>query len=173
MAVEARRNVETEALVTEVTYLAGTNDAESYAEAYFKKSPGIQNLWLFLQSPRLRYADFLMRRGEKIGAMKLVDQAQREAEQALKEGNQLARVPLEFAAIFAMRGDAEQAIQWLNRAYDAGLRDYRTLRLNPIFADVRQTPRFKALLDRMTADVAEMRQRANIQQTLPRVRPAA
>jgi hypothetical protein len=49
----------------------------------------------------------------------------------------------------------------LQRAYDAGWRDGRTLAIDPLFTSVRAEPGFAQLLSRIQADVAAMRTRAD------------
>ena len=53
-----------------------------------------------------------------------------------------------------------EALDWLERGYRAGWKDARLLNLDPFFASVRQEPRYRAVVARMTQDVAEMRKRA-------------
>jgi TolB-like protein/Flp pilus assembly protein TadD len=169
----APKNEEAIALLAELTFLAGSEDAESLGERFFRSAPDITaSYWMVPQSPRARYAYILARRGEKGRATQSVDEALKRAQEALKQGNQSPRVPMDLAAIHAVRGETETALSWLQRAYEAGWRDYRVLSRDPIFAGLREDRRFQALTARMQTDVAEMRRRANIPATLP-VPPSA
>jgi hypothetical protein len=71
---------------------------------------------------------------------------------------------MEIAAIHALRGETATALDWLDRGYEAGWRDYRITRRDPFFAGLRDEPRFRALLARMESDVAGMQRRALSQQ---------
>ena len=67
---------------------------------------------------------------------------------------------MEIAAIHAVRGETAPALEWLERGYEAGWRDYRITRRDPFFAALREEPRFRALLARMESDVSAMQRRA-------------
>jgi hypothetical protein len=56
-----------------------------------------------------------------------------------------------------LRGEREDALRELERAYTAGWRDGRTLAIDPLFAAMRSEPRFTQLLSRIASDVAVMR----------------
>jgi len=119
-----------------------------------------------MHSPRLRYASVLMHRGAREKALALARKALDEADLALRDGNQSPRVPLEIAAAHALCGRPADALDSLERAYAAGLRDHRSLAIDPVFEPLRGDPRFAALRARMTASIAVMRERANVLQTL-------
>jgi hypothetical protein len=67
---------------------------------------------------------------------------------------------MELAAISAIEGRTEAALEWLERGYRAGWRDVRLLNLDPFFAPVRRAPRYQATITAMTQDVMQMRKRA-------------
>jgi hypothetical protein len=164
-------NEEVKPLLAEMALLAGAPDAEQLTEAQFQNSPDITaGYWLVPESPRVRLAYLLARRGEK-RQVDLLDQALQGAQKALQEGNQSPRVRMDIAAIHALRGEKDKALRSLQQGYDAGWRDHWTLRKNPIFESLRDEPAFQALLTRMESDVAQMRRRVNIKETLPALPP--
>jgi hypothetical protein len=59
-----------------------------------------------------------------------------------------------------VRGEADDALRWLERGYRAGWKDYRVTRRDPFFASLRTDRRYQDLLNRMALDVAEMQRRA-------------
>jgi Tfp pilus assembly protein PilF len=79
----------------------------------------------------------------------------------LKPENENQRVPVEMAAIHAARAETDEALEWLERAFTAGYKDYSTLGRHPIFLAVRREARFQNLLKRMEAAVARMRERSS------------
>lgn len=167
LAVRADPDGEALLLASEVSYLAGAPDGEAWAERVFSRAPGISsNYWFLTESPRVRYADLLQRRGELVRARRLLRDALRDVTASLAEGPHRPQAYVEMAAIHALRGVTEQALSWLERGYAAGVRDERLLALHPAFARLRQAPRFRALLARMTADLAAMRRRADVARTL-------
>ena len=54
-----------------------------------------------------------------------------------------------------MLGDHDEAITWLERAYEAGYRRPVLAGMDPFFASLRDDPRFQAIIDSMAARVAE------------------
>jgi serine/threonine protein kinase/TolB-like protein/Tfp pilus assembly protein PilF len=154
-------NEEAVTLLGEMTFLTGSADAASVAERSFKSSPAAAT------GLRTRYANLLMRRGEQGRAEQLLDEAAKAAKKALDEGDQSSRVRMELAAIHATREETEVAMGWLERAYEAGYREGSYLARNPMFQGLREDRRFLALVARMRTDVAEMRQRARANETLP------
>lgn len=65
----------------------------------------------------------------------------------------------QLAAIRSLRGDADQALRWLEEAYDAGFREAPAVELDPAFDDLRGHPDYERLMARIRADVAVMRDR--------------
>jgi hypothetical protein len=62
--------------------------------------------------------------------------------------------------VAALRGDADAAVEWLERAFDTGWRDYGFLVRDPIFRPLANDARFVRVLDRMRRDVEAQRERA-------------
>ena len=165
------KNEEVKPLLAEMALLAGAPDAEQLTEAQFRNAPDITaTYWLVPESPRVRFAYLLARRGEK-RHIELLDQALQGAQKALQDGNQSPRVRMDLAAVHALRGEKDRALSSLQQAFDAGWRDHWTLGKNPIFEGLRGEPSFQALLKRMDSDVAQMRRRVNIKETLPVLPP--
>jgi TolB-like protein/Flp pilus assembly protein TadD len=164
---------EARALLTELTYLTRAPDAETLAEALVQTSPptSLINAWLVPESPRTRYAYLLGARGDKRQSANLAQAARESAQEALRSGNQSPRVPMDIAATYALLGDLETAMAWAERGYTAGWRDYRTLTYDPAFQAMAGSQQFQTLLTRMQSDVASMRRRANVDQTLPVLPP--
>ncbi|MCA1562790.1 MAG: tetratricopeptide repeat protein, partial [Acidobacteria bacterium] len=168
------KNEESLPLLAELTFLLGGWDAEERAERFFRVSPDITAAWwLVTHSPRVRYAALLAGRGHSSRAKQLLEEALRLAEKALADGNQSPRVPLEMAAIHALRSENDAALHWMQRGYEAGWRGFQVLARDPMFANVRKEARFQLLLKRMEADVAEMRRRANTHEVLQLLPTAA
>jgi TolB-like protein len=74
-----------------------------------------------------------------------------ESDQALKalKNGYSKKSPFNIAMVYAFRGDADQAFQWLDKAYIA--RDYGCpfVKVYPLLRNVRSDPRFKAFLRKM------------------------
>ena len=67
--------------------------------------------------------------------------------QLIKEHQQ--NMAYQIAEIYAYRGDADLAFQWLNRAYQQRDSVMRSLKIDPLLKSLRQDPRYIDLLKRM------------------------
>ena len=112
------------------------------------------------ESYRTQLARLLAERGDRARADSLWDASVALARRQLAAGNENPVLPMELAAIAAIRGDTTAAFASLEQSYRMGWKDPRVLALDPFFASVRRTPRFQQLLVRMRADVDTMRRAA-------------
>jgi TolB-like protein len=81
--------------------------------------------------------DALGRRGDADHAIALAEQ---------KDANGMA---YQIAYIYARRNDSERTFYWLQRAYDQHDGGLATLKIDPVFQNLRQDRRFKGLLQKM------------------------
>jgi len=99
--------------------------------------------------------------GERERAESLFDASLQASHAAIERGSGWFSRNVDVAAIHAFRGNADSALVWLERAYEAGYRTSRILAQDPMFASVRADPRFSQLLGRM--DEATARERARVE----------
>ena len=78
----------------------------------------------------------------------------------MNRGDHSPTLRVEMAAIAVMRNDSGSALEWLDRAYDAGYRDYGVIARDPILATIEPAARFNEVVDRMQRDVTAQRERA-------------
>jgi hypothetical protein len=78
----------------------------------------------------------------------------------IASGDLAAATFIEAGVARALLDDASGALAGLERAYEAGWRDYGIAAIDPMLAGMRDDPRFGALLDRARTDVAAQRERA-------------
>jgi TolB-like protein len=150
-------------VLAELAFLTAAPDAEAQIERSFRRVPGLGTGQLLKQeSHQTSYAYLLMERGERSRAATLLAEALKHAHMALENGNENQRVPFEIAAIHATRGEQDQAVEWLAKAFGAGYKDYATLGRHRIFAGVRRDPRFQDVLKQMEQAVAGMRERSTV-----------
>jgi protein kinase/serine/threonine-protein kinase len=64
-----------------------------------------------------------------------------------------------MAAIYAVQGNKDEALRWLQKAVDAGIRYYRYISRYPLLENIRDDERFKRIINEIKAKVAEMRRR--------------
>ena len=160
-AVErAPENLELKQIWAALSVVAGAENAEELIEAQFRNTPDARGLVNGAPSVRTLYGYLLWRRGEKTEAGRLLEQALAHSLEELSHGKDPPSIPMEIASIHALRRQKEAALEWCERAYEAGWRNYRMLRRLPLLESIRDDVRFKKLLARMESDVAEMRRRA-------------
>jgi eukaryotic-like serine/threonine-protein kinase len=151
-----------EALLTrlEVAAIAGSADAGRFAEALLAESADAptQLTW---HSVKLVHAYQLHKEGQKARASELMDQVLAASEEAIKGGADWLYPRIQIATVHAIRGDVPTALDWLERAYQAGWKDPRIARMLPMWASLRREPRFEKLVAQMEADLAAMRARAD------------
>lgn len=131
------------------------------AAARARRSLGIapENTIFYWHETRVLLGLSLAMSGGAREGRRILERASADVERRIDEGNEDPNLPWDLAAVHAVLGDREAALAWLRRAYDAGFRYYRFLELDPVFDEVREGDRFRALYERMRADAERMRER--------------
>lgn len=149
-------------LLADLALIKGAPDAESLLEHFYKSAPDLSGgTWILPESFRVKYAYALARRGGSQRANQLMDEAAKLAKESIQQGNETSRPRLEIASIHAYRGQKAAALEWLQKAYDAGWRDSRAIARDPMFDGVRQEPKFTELIGLIYKDLATMRERSS------------
>ncbi len=81
----------------------------------------------------------------------------------LAGGDETANVRFDIAEINAVQGNAGEACRWLQKAIDAGMRDFRLPVVDPLFERVRDQQQFKDIIGNLKRSVDPIRQRWSIQ----------
>ena len=137
----------------------GAADAAQVLEPLYREEPEGAG-WIMWETYRSLHALLLARRGERDRARVEWGEALAAAERSVKTGNDAYGPRLEIAAIHAVEGDTAAALEWLDRAYQAGWRETRGILRDPFFDGLRTNPRFREIVARAEADVGVMRRRA-------------
>ena len=98
----------------------------------------------------------LRQQGELERADELLENAARKIHASMDAGHESSLLPIQIASVHAIRGEEDLAYDWLDRAHDAGFRAHAHLAAHPMFVNLREEPRFLAVLARMERDVARM-----------------
>ncbi len=159
MVRNAPDNTEGPPILAELAVVVGDTGAERLIEPLARQDPEAAGQ-MFPESLRSLYALTLQRQGDTRRAAELWRASAAAAHRSLDAGAESYTAPMELAAISAVEGHTDAALEWLERGYRAGWKDARFLNLDPFFASVRREPRYQALVAAMTQDVAEMRKRA-------------
>ena len=130
--------------------------AKAYAlEAYQLNPDGLPLLGWHMARVTLGYV--LSMEGERTAAETHLAAAYRVVHPLVESGSEFPELPIELAAIEAMRGNRDASIAWLRSAYELGYRYPEDIAMDPIFAVLRGDPEFAGILDWMRGDLAEMR----------------
>jgi serine/threonine protein kinase/tetratricopeptide (TPR) repeat protein len=97
--------------------------------------------------------------GRKDEAKKLFQGNLDVLQKRLEQGDEGYDIGFSMAAIYAVQGNKEEALRWLEKAIDLGWRDYKYASRCPLFENIRDDERFKRIMDETKAKVAEMRRR--------------
>jgi eukaryotic-like serine/threonine-protein kinase len=146
-------------ILAELAVVTGDSDAGRLIERVARQDPEAAGQ-MFPESLRSLYALTLHRQGDTRRAAELWRESDAAARRRLDAGAEGFAAPMELAAMNAIEGRTDAALEWLDRGYRAGWKDARFLGLDPFFAPVRREPRYLALTASMRQDVAEMRKRA-------------
>jgi TolB-like protein len=148
--------------LTEMAVFAGAKDAPAQVDRALAVGPEARGSWVLLSTPRTWRAHLWLQAGVPARAQPLVDAALAANRRASEGGDRSFGLLYENAALALMRGERKAALDWLDRAYAAGLRDAASLQHDPMLASVWTDGRFVALLERMRKDVREMRARVDL-----------
>jgi len=143
----------------QIAVVTRAQDAETLIEPIVRAGPESRGEML-PESIRSLYAWAVAAGGRRAKADSIWNDALAVARREVANGNEKPDRPMEIAAISAMRGDTAAALEWLERGYKAGFKDYRIIARDPLFDGVRAHPHFRQIMSQMKADVAAMRRRA-------------
>ncbi|UCF78985.1 MAG: protein kinase [Candidatus Eiseniibacteriota bacterium] len=83
----------------------------------------------------------------------------RAAQGWVEEGNESHYIRYRIASINAAQGNKEKAYVWLQRAIDAGWRNYSKVSIDPLFENLHDDEQFKQIMAEVKGMVDEMRKR--------------
>jgi TolB-like protein/Tfp pilus assembly protein PilF len=139
--------------------LGDYQDVRSFIERQAEIAPTAR-LWGF-GTPRTLFAQVLLEEGEAARAATLFEESLRTHQEMFDAGRGWPERWLESAAIHALLGRPDEALQWLQRTFDAGFHVPGTLTRDRRFAALHDDPRFREIVARM-AD-AQAAQRARVE----------
>jgi tetratricopeptide (TPR) repeat protein len=135
------------------------DEALAHAEAAQALAPEGLSMESNVRSVPVTLGFVLLGAGDAAAAERLFRKADDLLRERLVGGADDGYTRVELAAIAAARGDAGEAGRWMESAVEAGFRYHLEIELDPIFDAVREAPRFRRAVDRIRADVEEMRAR--------------
>lgn len=97
--------------------------------------------------------------GKRDVASEMLGNALELAERLISEGDESRQLPYYIACINAVRGKKEDAFSWLEKAIDAGWRDFRLAMLDPLLDSLRDDEQFKLSMAMVKGMIDQMRRR--------------
>lgn len=159
LAARQAQNEEVKFFRADLAYLLDAPDLERWVTPLMTNGAA-NNLWA-AETSRMKLAYALARRGDTAQAAALAAAAERIARGKLDAGSESPMLRVELAAAAAMRKDQAGALDWLERAAEAGYLDYDFLQMDPIFRTyLGSVPRLTELIDRMKRDLDTRRENA-------------
>ena len=137
-----------------VGYTGNFSQAKQYYQKSIATNPSIETDWYSLSPIGLGH--ILWKNGQRDEAQKFLHQSLNLRRQELRRGNAAFYIPRELAAIHAIQGNKAEAYMWLQRAIDAGWRDYRLALLDPWLENLREDEQFHEMMALVKAMVDEM-----------------
>lgn len=132
-------------------------DAERLYEELLRAEPSGGGYFYGNVSYDSAMARIQLEKGGTKAAVGLLSQARQHAMRRLSGSPRNAAAQYELAAVEACAGHAETAIKQLQAAADARWLDYRSLRLDPRFDQIRSRPDFNELVTLVESRVANLR----------------
>jgi tetratricopeptide (TPR) repeat protein len=152
-------NEEVLSMAIDVRLLTDPSGAVALARAGATAAPDSRT-WFLEKSRRACLGYALVAAGAGAEGESMMREALAVARQRAGAGADAPALLLEIAGLEAMTGEHDTALDWLRRARESGWRDYVVLEQDPLLDTLRADPAFRALLDRMRADVVGMRERS-------------
>ena len=98
--------------------------------------------------------------GTRATAESLLGEAERRSLAMIAEAPEDVEGYMDMARIESIRGNPDEAMSWMDKAYERGARFGAYYRFDPRLEYLRGDPRFRRLTERMLEDVTTMRGRA-------------
>jgi len=162
-------------------YLGEYNKAIEQSQTYLSKFPGNPSAWMIeyaalaelfsghyekaqeyyqkIGEQPIELGYIYWKAGRKDEAKKLFQGNLDRLHKRLEQGDESNDIGVSMAAIYAVQGNRNEALRWLQKAVDAGYRYYRYISRYPLLENIRDDERFKRIIDETKAKVAEMRRR--------------
>jgi len=104
-------------------------------------------------------AHILLKEGKTGEAEQLLDQARKLREKRIEDKDVSEEPRCDLARIHAILGNRKEALAWLDKAIEAGWRDYQMALLDPWLENLRDNEQFREAMARVKTKVDEMRKR--------------
>jgi len=118
---------------------------------------------IFGPAPAVHLAYLVHRAGDVDRALHILDRIEGVLEGVIATGDATPSYPYSMAGAAAIRGDWNAALGWLETSVERGWNQPAVVEREPFFADLRQEPRFQALLEHMEKRIEAQRRRVEVE----------
>ena len=154
-------DTEGQQILTEFALLGGAADAAEHLDKALQGGATARSLWTPYTIRTMR-AFLFLQSGARERAQPLIDAALAFNRDAIAAGDRSYGPPIENAALAVLRGERVTALDELERAERAGLRDAVMMQRDPLLAPLAGDSRFVQIVQRIERDVQEMRGRIDL-----------
>ncbi len=165
LAASSPENAFLHSLAGEAHFFAGHNEA---ARIHFERALALSPTVIAqftARSAALPLAHLYTAAGERTRVSPLLDRTIAWAERRLGQGREPSGAFYALAAVHLVEGDTAGVYHWLQAAADAGMPQARLARLDPVFAQLRDQPRYRDFVARLDWRLREARLRRNERET--------
>jgi len=131
--------------------------AKEYYERSMKANPSFETDPGTTSSIGLGH--ILLKEGKQDEARKLLNQVRTLQQKQIEEGDASFDPRNYLAAIYAIEGNRKEANAWLQKAIDAGLRDYYLAQRDPWLENLRDDEQYKQIMAQLKAKLDAMRKK--------------
>jgi len=135
----------------------------NYAQAkqYYQKVMETQPLQVIEVTLSARLAYIFWKTDQQDKSKQMSNQCLVLAQRLLEEGRENWDIPYDIATICAIDGNKAESYLWLQKAVDAGWRNYRDGLLDPLLENLRDDDQFKKMMSEVKVLVDDMRKRVD------------
>jgi len=133
------------------------------AEEYFKQGLSVGPNGSGIRYTRLGHV--LWSTGQQDEAQELFNHSERLDQSELNQGNQTYLPRYDLACLNAVQGNKEEAYEWLQKAIEAGWRQYHVALKDPLLENLHNDARFQQMMAQLKGQVDEMRRRVELMES--------
>ena len=157
----AKRPGETDALclAADTEFFGGRYEE---AEVHYRSIPDTNpTAWFFVSDVTgpVHLGYIYQKTGRQAEARELLGKFVAGLQAHIAQGSELPSIPYNMAAACAVQGKSEDALVWLRKAIDGGIREYALAQMDPVFENLRDDERFKQMMSEVKGMLDEMRAR--------------
>lgn len=151
----------TRARLGEAHFFGGSeHEAERLFEEALASDSASTNQYT-VRSTALPLAYLYLKSGRDSLAAALIARSFAQADVMLARGQEPWNAYYQYASLYLMQGDQEQALRWLRVAHEAGMPGPVLIEQDPVFASLRPDPAFQQIVERLRWRAGEIRNRLN------------